>query len=202
MYGRPPEGSQIRIEPGIDSDSYSWSNGQPGFLQYGMGAFLLVWLAGWSASGIIAIGVLFFGQEVSVVTKLLLVFWLLLWVVGEVFVIWILYWVLKPVRRARLTLAQNWLTYETGTICLDATYHYRQNYASYPVGTKPRFLDLLRNKVYRVEREKISNLRLGRVGERLRLTLDTGPDRIEIARALSEVEREWLFSILTDYAAR
>jgi hypothetical protein len=48
-----------------------------------------------------------------------------------------------------------------------------------------------------ISREQVAGgLRLDRVGERQRLTVDCGADRVEIGFALREPEREWLHGVL------
>ena len=40
---------------------------------------------------------------------------------------------------------------------------------------------------------------LERIGERLRLSFDYGVERVEIAEALSEPEKEWLYEVLQEH---
>ena len=42
-------------------------------------------------------------------------------------------------------------------------------------------------------------MRLERLGERLRLTMDHGPDRVEFGDTLGEPEKEWLAGVLRQW---
>ena len=50
-----------------------------------------------------------------------------------------------------------------------------------------------------IARPDLGKFVLDRVGERQRLSIDRGADRIEIGAALREPEREWLFVALDDW---
>ena len=54
-------------------------------------------------------------------------------------------------------------------------------------------------KPVEMDRDEIPGFRLDRVGERQRLCVDQGADRIEIGAALREPDREWLYVILEQW---
>lgn len=62
-------------------------------------------------------------------------------------------------------------------------------------GTPIRF----RRRQYGVLRKEVAAFVLSRVGERQRLTVDIGADRIEIGASLREPEREWLAAALQSW---
>ena len=53
-----------------------------------------------------------------------------------------------------------------------------------------------------IPRQELGPIRLDRVGERQRLTIDVGAERIEIGRLLREPEREWLAGTLRAWAGQ
>ncbi|MFN8642368.1 MAG: hypothetical protein U0802_12205 [Candidatus Binatia bacterium] len=52
-----------------------------------------------------------------------------------------------------------------------------------------------------IPRRGAGEIKLDRVGERLRLSVDQGADRTEIGKPLREPEKEWLAGILREWAA-
>ena len=58
-----------------------------------------------------------------------------------------------------------------------------------------------REKRTEIARRNAGAIKLERVGERLRLSIDQGADRTEIGKPLREPEKEWLATVLREWAA-
>jgi hypothetical protein len=59
-----------------------------------------------------------------------------------------------------------------------------------------------RGKPRNLPRQAVGKIVLERVGERQRLSVDVGADRVEIGPWLTEPEREWLADVLRAWAER
>jgi hypothetical protein len=193
----PPAGANIKVDRDMYSTTYSWENGRKSIGQYGVAAFMIFWLCGWTVGGFMAAKTLFTNNDMPLFGRLFMLFWLGGWAFGEVAVIYALYNTFKPLKPAKLTLSSTYFEYDTGTK------PYNFNYYRYGRSQeKPKFFQSFRNKNYRVELNQPVNLRLERVGERQRLTFDIGSERIEIGDTLTEPEREWLYEILREHIER
>jgi len=87
-------------------------------------------------------------------------------------------------RPARLTLGDTKLQFDPGRAR----------------STSKGVLEFLRNSETAVDRLEIAAVRLDRLGERQRLSIDVGARRIEIGSTLTEPEREWLARALRIWA--
>jgi len=191
MFNLPakPAGSDITVRNELNGVTLSWPNPRGGLMRYATTAFLLAWMGGW------ALG------EFSVVRKLasgeanaFLIFWLIGWTVGGIWCASVLFNMLRPARPERLRLDSLRLSYEPGTAPIEG-------FGSNDGGRRDA-LDWIkpRRKVVADKRD-VGDIRIDRVGERLRLTVDVGAKRVEIGEYLEEPEREWLLSVLKSWKA-
>ncbi len=192
MNIEPPVGSKITVDRDIHSTSYIWKNGEKNIGQYFTAAFMTFWLCGWTVGGFMAAKTLFTESDMPVFGRAFMLFWLCGWAVGETFVIFALYNTFKPIIPSKITLSSNSFEFETGTTPFNMS-GYNSSYRSQG-GWK--FLKKLRNKVYRLDFNTPTNLKLEWAGECKRLTFDVGAERVEIGDSLSEPEKEWLHEIL------
>jgi hypothetical protein len=56
-----------------------------------------------------------------------------------------------------------------------------------------------KRKTYLFDREQIKTLKLRELESGNKMTIDSGPERIELALGASEVEKEWLFNHLSEF---
>jgi hypothetical protein len=61
---------------------------------------------------------------------------------------------------------------------------------------------LRRTRVRVLPRSELGEVRVERVGERQRLTVDVGAERIELGASLEEPEREWLADVLRGWLGK
>ncbi len=134
-----------------------------------------------------------FNQIMKDPTQLFLLFWLGAWTVGGLYCVVMIFNLARPSRPERITLDLVGLSYAPGTEPIP--------FGSQARKTNP--LALLKPKrVQQVARKDIGEMRIDRVGERQRFTLDVGAKRIEIGEFLEEPEREWLFTVLQSWKGR
>lgn len=193
MNKEPPEGSAIRVDRDIHTTVYTWDNGKSSVFRYLVAAFFLIFLCFWFVGEISAIRSLM-KDDMPLFGRLFVLFWLGGWTVGGVMIMYFIYNLIKPMKPAILKLSVGSIRYETGTEPFDFfmwDYRQRKEFSG--------FFKRFHNKVYDVESANIQNLQLERVGERQRLSFDYGAQRLEIGKALTEPEKEWLYDILKEY---
>jgi hypothetical protein len=145
---------------------------------------MLVWLGGW-----------FFGftsassQILSGTGGFFLIFWLAGWTVGGAFAVSMLYRMFRPTVPETLKLRADGVTYDSGIPPLDvSTMNRKDAWRSYwPKRT-----------VVTISRQELRSLRLRETESENRLTVDVASARVDLARAASEVEREWLYRVLAE----
>ena len=118
-----------------------------------------------------------------------LVFWLVGWTVGGAFVIASLWRLLQRSIPERLIFAKPELVYDTGIQPMAVSFDYRTQ-----MDWWKRVFE--RRKVIRFAAEEIATIKLRDLEAGNRLTVDHGAERIDIAKTLTEVEREWLFQLI------
>ena len=183
-----PVRSNIEVAPDFNSTVLSWKNPRGGISRYVALIFLIAWMGGWVVG------------EVSVTRnhmkdpgQFFLLFWLTGWTVGGLYCLLMIVTLARPSRPERLTLDPRSLQYEPGTEPI-------------AFGRDTKTIDplmLLRPKrAAQAARKEIGEIKLDRVGERQRLTVDIGAKRVEIGEYLEEPEREWLLSVLQSWQGR
>jgi hypothetical protein len=182
----PPLGSAIRVTQDGAEPVIKIPQPAGGVMRYLIGAFILFWLGGW-----------YFGFT-SVLTELrsgrgggFLLVWLGAWTVGGIFAVAMLYRIFRPAVPEQLRLGAQSVGYDSGVPPFRPEFNnwnQKQSWASY----------FPKRTVVTISRRDLHSLRLRETGSGNRLTFDVGSARIDLAQAASEVEREWLFSVLTE----
>jgi hypothetical protein len=198
----PPEGSCFVLEQTPEGlYRISWKMPNLGCARYGVAAFLAFWLCGWAVGEFFAIGALtgLWGgvakaQPGDMCGSLFLIGWLGGWTLGGAFAIFALVNMLRPARPEAVTLGVEDVIHDPGSGLTSWQPRQDSSHAA-PMPTTG-----FRAKPRTISREQLQTLRLERVGERQRLTVDCGADRIEIGPALREPEREWLHQVLQTWA--
>lgn len=183
----PPEGSAIALVDSMSGIRYAWPNASRGggFVV----AFLIVWLVGWGVGEIFAVGTLLGGAGPGGGMNFFMLIWLTGWTIGGAYCMVLVYLYLRRQRPAFLELGRGEIIYETGTRKPDMRFNERRNdFRSVFAG--------IRSKQYRIPVRECRNLKLERVGEDLRLSVDHDSERIVIGASLGEPDKEWLHGLL------
>ena len=181
----PPQGSKISIVEG---------NGDPtivipalgGFSRYFAALFMLFWLGMWQMGFRDAGSKVLAGNAPA-----FLIFWLAAWTLGGIAAAYTLFRVVRPSVPETLALGRNSIAYDSGVAPPQFnSYKRNQNPISAWRSMFPRRLraDLDRNE--------LQTLRLRETEAGNRLTVDVEGQRIDIAQAATEIEREWLAKLL------
>jgi hypothetical protein len=181
----PPAGSKILIVE--DSGDPTVVIPAPGgFSRYFIGLFMLFWLGMWQ------IGFRDAGSKVLAGNApAFLIFWLCGWTLGGIGAAYTLFRVLRPSVPETLALRRNVVGYDSGVAPPPFnSYRRNQNPISAWRSTFPKRLQA------DLDRNELQTLRLRETESGNRLTVDVEAQRIEIAAAASEVEREWLARLL------
>ena len=181
----PLSGSKITTEFTDGYQTIVVPHKQASAFRYFIGAFLLLWLGGWSVGLVTAVTELLSAMEPF------LIIWLVGWTLGGAFAFYMIYRLFrKPVPEAlHLTLPN--LTFDTGVPPLDLKFGTRYSMEYW------KTLFHRRKKIEFTPLE-LQSLRLRETDSGNRLTIDRGADRIDIATGATEVEREWLYNMLKD----
>ena len=181
----PPAGSKISIvDNGGDPTIVIPVAG--GFTRYFTGLFLLFWLGMWTI-GFRDVGL----KVLAGNAPAFLIFWLAAWTLGGIGAAYSMFRSFRPSVPETLTLGRNSVAYDSG-IAPPQFNSYRRN--PNPISSwrsmfpKRRQADL--------DRSELQTLRLRETDSGNRLTVDVEAQRLEIASAASEVEREWLARLL------
>jgi len=189
----PPEGSRISIQREADGLLLTWANPTSGWMRFGPAAFLIFWLCGWAVGEAFAIKQLFHSKHSGI--DLFLIGWLGAWTVGGFFCATMIYKLLRSPRPERIRLNAQEFFYDPGTTFLSVNQFQVQQQTQTPLNF------LAKRKPVTIPKGKLSLFCLERVGERQRLSVDHGSERIEIGALLNEPEREWLKTVLEAWRA-
>ncbi|MHC4528865.1 MAG: hypothetical protein ACYS29_13400 [Planctomycetota bacterium] len=184
----PPYGSRIQVEQAIDSTTYIWKNYDRRFTA--VTAFLIVWLAGWIVIGIAIQGASSSGANDD---KGLGPKNTGMWAAGAIAAGMALYLSLRPQKPSILTLSAGKVRFETGTVGLASLCDRRR------LGRLLSSMSGLTNRVHEMSTSEVQNLRLRKYRERHELTVEYQGQTVEIGRALTEPETEWLYQTLTQH---
>lgn len=197
---QPPAGSCFVID--FDDEQrprLTWSSSHRALARWLPAGFLLFWLCGWAAGEFFAcwalIAMVFgngFGGGFEWFAVGFLLFWLTFWTIGGVTAILALAALIRGPRPERIILAPELLSYDAGT----AFFHNPDE------NSKRSFRSYWNARPQEFARAGLGTIRLERVGERQRLSIDVGAERIEIGPTLKEPEREWLAQVLRAWAGQ
>ncbi len=154
--------------------------------RYFGGLFLLFWLCGWAFGFWFAASQLLTGNGGA-----FLIFWLAGWTVGGCFAAYTVFRIFRPSVPETLTLKRTGIGYDSGISPL----HLNSSWNS--GSTRDRWKSTFPKRVkVDLNRRQLQSLRLRETEAGNRLTVDVDAKRIEIALSASEVEREWLATLL------
>jgi hypothetical protein len=182
----PPPGSAIAVATDGAVPVITVPQPAGGIMRYVIGAFLLFWLGGWVAGFVSASS-----QMLSGKAGIFLFFWLGAWTVGGALAAWTIYRILRPTVPETLQLAADGILYDSGIPpfrCDFNGWNRMQSFANY----------FPRRTIVAVNRQDLRSLRLRETESDNRLTVDVASARVDLARAASEVEREWLYRVLAE----
>jgi hypothetical protein len=182
----PPPGSAISVTTDGAAPVITIPQPSAGVSRYFIGLFLLFWLGGW-----------FIGFR-SVLSEVLsgkaqpfLILWLGGWTIGGCFAAWSVYRIFRPAVPETLKLGAEGVGYDSGIP------PFQQNFGT--VNRKDAWKSYFpKRTIVTVSRLDLRSLRLRETDLENRLTVDVASARVDLARAASEVEREWLHRVLTE----
>src|SRR6476620_2320139 len=166
---KPPINSKIEINNELNQTIIFWKNPQGSWSKYLVVIFLLAWLGGWAMG------------EYSVAKRVLNgvynpfeIFWLIGWTVGGIFAVANIYFMVRPSRPERLIFDSKALQFKRGTppfagINWSRNRREDENAASW--------YQKVKNK-YTIPKNEVGEIKLERIGEKQKLTLDHGAERI------------------------
>lgn len=185
----PPSGSKILVTTSGADTVITIPQESGGPMRYFGGLFLLFWLGLWFVGFSTAVSKLRSGGLESVAANGFLVFWLGAWTVGGAFAMFYLYKMTRPSVPESLRLMPVGVAYDSGVPPLQMNFNQANQYEAW----KNLFSKRMRVEL---DRRQLQSLRLRETESGNRLTLDANAARLDIARSVSEVEREWLYQLL------
>jgi hypothetical protein len=127
---------------------------------------------------------------------LFVVFWLGAWTVGGAMAALSLYRMLRPSVPESLRLGLSGVTYDSGIPPFRYDYY---RYGRSSAARKNFWASLFpKRTVLTLDRRQLQTLRLRDTDDSNRLTVDAGSARLDLAKEASEIEREWLYRVLTE----
>ena len=151
-----------------------------------MAAYIIAWLGGWLVGEISVIRVLLGGF-----VDAFLVFWLTCWTIGGVVVTRAAFRLLRPSVPETLTLRSSAIDYDRGVP--PGNLADEDDHGGMPWGDQTP-----RRPRATFSRDALRTLKLRETDRGNRLTIDQTAKRLEIARGATEVDREWLYGMLTE----
>jgi hypothetical protein len=182
----PPPGSSIAVATDGAAPVIRIPQPSVGAMRFLVGAFMLFWLGGW-----------FFGFT-SAASQILsgkgggfLIFWLGAWTAGGAFAVTMLYRMFRPSVAETLRLAADGVTYDSGIP------PFRHDFST--MNRKDAWRAYWpKRTIVTISRHDLRSLRLRETEAENRLTVDVASARVDLARTASEVEREWLYRVLSE----
>lgn len=182
----PPLGSAIRVAQDGAEPVIRIPHPSGDAMRYLIGAFMLFWLCGWFFGLTAALSEVRSGKGGAFV-----IVWLCGWTVGGIFAVVALYRIFRPAVPEALRLGAQSVGYDSGVppFRQDAgSWNQKQSWASF----------FPKRTVVTISRRDLHSLRLRETESGNRLTVDVASARVDLARAASEVEREWLYRVLME----
>jgi hypothetical protein len=185
----PPSGSKILVTTSGADTVITIPQGSGGPMRYFAGLFLLFWLGGWFAGFGTAASKLRSGGLDSLAANGFLVFWLGAWTLAGAFAVFFLYKIFRPSVSESLRLKPDGIAYDSGVPPFQMNFSQANQHEAW----KSLFSKRLRVEL---DRRQLQSLRLRETESGNRLTLDANAARLDVARSVREVEREWLYQLL------
>jgi len=189
-----PEGSKIKVEQDVHSTSFVWKDVERKSAKVRQLVFS-IFLITFSASFLVLVirhfvdGTDRWHLGGPLILALILA---ILCMVGGFF---FLFLSLRPTRPFKLVLSPRNIRYEIG----DFSFRSINAHKMQDLGEIAAWMKKYRQRIYEAETSKVTNLKLERVGDKIRLSFDLGVDRVEIGETLSDREKEWLHEILREH---
>ena len=182
----PPPGSSIAVATDGAAPVITIPQPRGDAMRFLLAAFMLFWLGAWYIGFTSVLSQILSGEWAP-----FLIFWLGAWTVGGAFVVSMLYRMLRPAVPETLELGADGLTYDSGI----PPFRHDAGTANRKDGWKSYFPKRI---VVTISRQQLRSLRLRDTEAENRLTVDVESARVDLARAASEVEREWLYRVLAE----
>ena len=181
----PPQGSAISVKHDGAEAVITIPQPSGGVMGYLVGGFFLFWLGGWAFGFYFALSEVLSGKG-----GLFVAAWLGAWTIGGIFAMTMIYRILRPAVPETLRLGAQSVGYDSGVppFRQDAFSTQKQSWDTY----------FPKRTVVTITRQDLRSLRLREIESGNRLTVDVASARVDLARAASEVEREWLHRLLTE----
>jgi hypothetical protein len=189
MNLEPPSGSRISVTTNDTSPLIVVPHKGAGVMRYFAGLFLLAWLGLWLAAFSSAVSKLSSGGTFDR-AHAFRVFWLVAWTLGGAMGANLAYRTFRPSVPESLRLMPDGVAYDSGIPPLQTYSDYTWNKDAW----KSMFPKRTRVEL---DRRKLQSLRLRDTNDGNRLTVDADALRLDIAQSATEIEREWLYQLLT-----
>ena len=184
MNYNPPQDSNIKMETINGYQHISIPHGKAGIMRFFIGAFILFWLGGWVMGFTTVVHEILSGNA-----NAFLIFWLGGWTIGGLFAMFTIYRIFRKPIPEQLLLNKPNMTIDTGIS------PFKINFSTYNQKDYWKML-LAKRKEIEFTQQELKSLQLRETDSGNRLTIDKGSERVEIATAGTEIEREWLFEYL------
>jgi len=154
--------------------------------RYFSGIFLLLWLCAWLFGEITVASQILSGKA-----PVFSIIWLIMWTMGGMFAAYAAYRSLRPPIPESLRLMRSGIGFDSGV----RPPRFERSNRSARGGLSSAFPKRIRCEI---DLRQLQSLHLRDTDSSNRLTVDVDNQRIEIAAAATEVEREWLARVLAD----
>jgi len=181
----PPDGSKITLEHLGSVRLLTVPYGGGGALRYFIGLFILFWLGGWVVGFKHAASEILSGEGSQ-----FLYFWLGGWTLGGFFALYFAYRVFRPSVSETLKLGIDYVDYDSGIPPFRLHFAFNNQ--------KEMWRSIFPKRIRKIiKRDELKTMTLRETDSGNRLTIDVGVERVDIATAASEIEREWLHVYLS-----
>jgi hypothetical protein len=188
MTLEPPSDSRISVTTNDAHPLIVFPHKAGGVMRYFVGLFLLAWLGGWLVGFSSVVSKLSSGWTFDR-AHAFLVCWLVAWTLGGAMAVYWIYRAFRPSVPESLRLMPNGVTYDSGIPPLpNSGYTWNSDAWKSMVQKRTRV---------ELDRQKLQSLRLRETKDGNRLTVDANALRLDIAQSATEIEREWLYKLLT-----
>jgi len=182
----PPPGSAISVATEGAGPVITVPQPSGGAMRYFIGAFMLFWLGGWFMGFRTSSSQVLSGHATP-----FLIFWLGGWTLAGGFAVWTLYRIFRPTVPETLKLGTDGIAYDSGVP------PFRQDFRATTRNDAWKSY-FPKRTIVTISPQDLRSLRLRENEFENRLTVDVASVRFDLGRAASEVEREWLYRVLTE----
>jgi hypothetical protein len=185
----PPSGSKILVTTSGADSVITIPQASGGPMRFFAGLFVLFWLGGWFAGFSSAASKLWSGGLESLAANSFLVFWIGAWTLAGASAIFVLYKMFRPSVPESLRLMPDGVAYDSGVPPFQLSFG--------QANQKETWKSLLSRRLcLDLDQRQLQSLRLRETESGNRLTIDANTVRLDVARSVGDVEREWLCQLL------